>query len=110
VSTAALEFPAGLFHDSRGERRHRLSRHCYEQLTPPLQFDFKRSWLNFDASFPGPNVKGYSWFDASFPSNLDRYDKPSGRIHGSFHGIDRTIGATRQETHSLKNSMSQEKL
>jgi hypothetical protein len=64
-------------------------------MAAPFQFDFERSWFNLDPSFSRPDVYGHSWFDASFPANLLRYDKASGRIYGSFHGINPTIDGCR---------------
>ena len=101
MSTFTVKFATCLFHDPGRERRNWLPRNRYQQTTAPFQFDFERSWLNLDASFPGPDVQGHSWFDASFPANLHRYDKASSRINGSFHAINPTIRANSSGAHRL---------
>jgi hypothetical protein len=87
----APQFRAGLFDDLRSEWGNVFVGNCDDQASSALEPDFERRRFNLDTTLAEPNLEGGPRFYARLLPDFFGDDKPSSRIHGSFHTIDHTI-------------------
>jgi hypothetical protein len=80
-----------LFDDPRRERGHRTFRLGDEQPSFSLQPDRQWHWLDLNPSILPLNIERSLRSNICLPPNFLGDYEPSGRIYGSFHGMNYTI-------------------